>query len=124
MVDTERKDPIKQQYPNWLNWAGAVLFIAITVTSFVPDSGNWRWVPFTTLMSYIFIRKSKEQRIWGFGEKLVMPAITFCFVVSFIEAAVGNSGTKKLWFYGVLTLLGILTSIFDIHIKPRLKTHK
>ena len=123
-MDDKKTDKLMQTYPNWLNYVFAVFFIAITVTAFVPESGNWRWVPFTALMSYIFIRKSKEQRVWELGGKLVMPVITFCFVVSFIEAAVGNGGTRDLWFYGVLTLLGILTCIFDIYIKPGLKIYK
>ena len=117
----KKTDKLKQTYPNWLNYVFVIFFIGMTVTAFVPGSENWRWVPFTALMSYIFIRKSKEQRVWELGGKLVMPVITFCFVVSFIAATVGNSGARDLWFYGVLTLLGILTSIFDIYIKPRMR---
>ena len=85
-MDDKKTDKLMQTYPNWLNYVFAVFFIAITVTAFVPESGNWRWVPFTALMSYIFIRKSKEQRVWELGGKLVMPVITFCFVVSFIKS--------------------------------------
>tara|TARA_Y100000766_G_scaffold176950_1_gene151943 strand:+ start:568 stop:936 length:369 start_codon:yes stop_codon:yes gene_type:complete len=119
-MDDKKAMDKRQQYPNWLNYVFAVVFIAITVTAFVPDSGNWRWVPITGLMSYIFIRKSKEQKVWELGERLVMPAITFCFVVGFVEAVAGRGGTYDFWCYGVGALVGILISIYDIYIKPRI----
>ncbi|KZR87511.1 hypothetical protein [Synechococcus sp. MIT S9508] len=120
----KKSDKLTQTYPNWLNWAGAVLFIAITVTSFVPGSGNWQWVPVYALMSYIFIRKSKEKKVWELGERLVMPVITLCCVVSFITATGGNGGKYDLWLYGGGALIGTFVSVFDVYIKPRLKINK
>jgi len=124
MVDTEGKDPIKQQYPNWFNWLGAVLSIAITVSSLVPGGGGWQWVPFYVLMTYIFIRKSKEKRVWELGELLVAPVLTFCCVVGFITATGGNGGKYDLWLWGLGVIIGILLSVFNIYIKPRSKTYK
>ena len=118
-MDDKKAMDKRQQYPNWLNYVFAVVFIAMAVTAFVPDSGNWRWFPFTTLMSYIFIRKSKEQRVWELGERLVMPVITFCFVVSFI-AGLGNGGRYETLYYGAGALVGIFISVYDVYIKPRI----
>ena len=72
MVDTEAKvkDPNKQQYPNWLNWVGAVLFVAVTVGAFMPDSGNWRYFPFTALMAFIFIKKGYRAKDVGFRRQV------------------------------------------------------
>ena len=81
-MDDKKTDKLTQTYPNWLNWVGAVACVALTVTSLVPGSG-WQWVPFYVLMTYIFIRKSKEKRVWELGELLVAPVLTFCCVVGF-----------------------------------------
>ena len=125
MVDTEVKDPIKQQYPNWLNWVGAVASVALVVSSLVPGGGNgWQWLPFYVLMTYIFIRKSKEKRVWELGELLVMPVLTFCCIVGFITATGGNGGKYDLWLWGLGLIVGILLSVFNIYIKPRLKIYK
>ena len=118
-MDDKKTDKLKQTYPNWLNYVFAVFFVAISVTAFVPDSGNLRWLPITALMSYIFIRKSKEQRDWELGERLVMPAITLSFLVSFI-AGLGNGRIHDAVYYGVGALAGIFVSVYDIYIKPRI----
>ena len=121
-MDDKKADKLTQTYPNWLNWVGAVLFIAMTVTSFVPGGdGGWQWVPFYILMIYIFIRKSKEKKVWELGEILVAPVLTFCCVVGFITATGGNGGKYDLWLYGAGAMVGILISVFNVYIKPRLE---
>ena len=91
----------------------------------MPGGGNgWQWLPFYVLMTYIFIRKSKEKRVWELGELLVMPVLTFCCVVGFITATGGNGGKYDLWLWGLGVIVGILLSVFNIYLKPRLKIYK
>ena len=126
MVDTEAKvkDPNKQQYPNWLNWVGAVLFVAMTVGAFMPDSGNWRYFPFTALMAFIFIKKGIEQRTWDLGDKLVMPVLCFPFVIEFILGIVNKADASTLWTNGGVAVLCILVSANELYFKPRRKKNR
>ena len=95
------------------------------MSSLVPGNGNdWQWVPFCLLMAYIFIRKSKEKRVWELGDLLVAPALTFCCVVGFITATRGNDGKYDLWLWGSGVIVGIWGSVFNIYLRPRSKTYK
>ena len=123
-MDDKKADKLTQTYPNWLNWFFAVFFVAMTVIAFVPDSSQWRYFPFTAFMAFTFIKKGKEKRVWELGERLVMPILCFSFVVGFIQGVADNAETSTLWYNGGATILCVLTSVFDIYIKPRLKTYK
>ena len=116
MDDTEGKDPIKQQYPNWLNWAGAVLFVAIAVASLVPG-GQWNYFPFTALMAFILIKKGIEKKVWELGDRLVMPVLSFTFVAGFIQGIVANAGVSTLWYNGGMSVIGILLSVYQAKTK-------
>tara|TARA_B100000073_G_scaffold76807_1_gene58024 strand:- start:2102 stop:2464 length:363 start_codon:yes stop_codon:yes gene_type:complete len=116
MIDTDAKDPIKQRYPNWLNWAGAVGCVAMAVVSLVPG-GQWNYFPFLGLMAFILIKKGIEKRVWELGDKLVMPVLTFTFVAGFIQGIVTNAGASTLWYNGGMSVLGILLSVYQIRQK-------
>ncbi|KZR89923.1 hypothetical protein [Synechococcus sp. MIT S9508] len=121
-MDDKKVDKLTQTYPNWLNWVGAVVSVVLVVSSLVPGGGNgWQWAPFYVLMTYIFIRKSKEKRVWELGELLVMPVLTFCCVVGFITTTGGNGGKYDLWLWGLGVIVGILLSVFNIYLKPRIE---
>ena len=72
-------------------------------------------------MAYIFIRKSKEKRVWELGQKLVAPVVAFCCVVGFIAATGGNGGKYDLWLWGVGAIVCILISVFNIYLKPSIE---
>ena len=121
-MDDKKTDKLMQTYPNWLNWVGAVVCVALVVSSLVPGGGNgWQWTPFYVLMTYIFIRKVKEKRVWELGDLLTLPVLTFCCVVGFISATGGNGGKYDLWLWGLGVIVGILLSYFNIYLKPRIE---
>ena len=102
-----------------LNNLVATIFIVMSIAFLWSGPQNWALIPFTTLMSVLFLKKKGNEGFWKLGENLINPLLCFYFVVTFMQASVTGGSAFVLLFNGVFAVWTAVSSYYRFVIKPK-----